>query len=158
MRIMEVVRRKMNCLNQFGQEFSVFRMLIAFVMGVAILLIILTAVEQFDEYKYSISKKRMYEGFHSAVQSPNGDVIVRDDLRFRIGDMLTAGGFASQESLDPGCVVSVNAPETTSTTNPNSSSVKFLQSISTELFFRCIRSSSPPCRVQCEISVKEPFP
>jgi hypothetical protein len=145
-------------LNQKGQAFVPFRLLIAVIMAGAVLVIIVGIVAHFDEQKIAISEKRLYEGFQSAVQSPNGDIIVRTEIVFKPGATFTASGFARRaKNIETECVLSLEAPDTPSISNPSIKSVVFKQGTTTSAFFRCERTFSSICDIECEISIGEPF-
>ena len=78
-------------LNEKGQAFEAYRVLIAMVISLAILVIILSAVSYFDELRKKVSTDTVYSSWKSAVDSPNGKVVEARNLYFT-KDMLLAVG------------------------------------------------------------------
>jgi len=58
-------------MNQRGQQFEVFKLLIAVIMALAILMIILNSLGYFNSLSVSISQTRIVEGIKNAMKAPD---------------------------------------------------------------------------------------
>jgi hypothetical protein len=92
-------------MNQSGQAFEAYRVLIAMVIALAVLLIILSAVTYFDKLREKVSLDTLYSSWKSAVDSPNGKVILARELFFPKGTVFNRRQFAVQVNLEETCVV-----------------------------------------------------
>ena len=143
-------------MNPQGQAFTAFRMLIAVIMALMVLLIIIAVINHFEKQKIEISKKRLFDGFANAFQSPNGDIIERSELAFEQGDIITAGAFAKDARMPVECI-SLSAAQSSAITVQGSNAVLFNQKLVTSVFFKCIKEFDSECEISCQVSVAQPF-
>lgn len=92
-------------LNARGQSFEAFRVLIAMVIALAILVIILGVINYFDALRQNVSYDTLYSSWKSAYDSPNGKVIRVPGLFFSKDTRFARTQFANQVSLDKDCLV-----------------------------------------------------
>ena len=143
-------------MNKRGQAFTIFRFLVEAIIALAVLLIIIAIIGHFEERKIEVSKKRFFDGFRSAFQSPNGDTIERTDLAFESGFAITAGAFARDVRMPAECIGFI-APVSSAFSMPDVQAIKFHQSITTNVFYRCLKQFGAACEIVCEVSIAQPF-
>lgn len=91
-------------MGQKGQAFEAYRVLIAMVLALAVLLIIVSTVTYFDKLREKVSLETLYSSWKSAVDAPNGKVILARDLFFPQGTRFSRTQFSKQVSLDEACL------------------------------------------------------
>lgn len=143
-------------MNSSGQAFTVFRFLVEAIVAMVILVIIISALRYFEEKNFEISRKRLFEGFSSAFQSPNGDVIERPEIIFRSGDIITAGAFAKEVNMQPECI-SFNENSLSSVSFRDSQTAFFSNQSIIKVFYRCFKQAESFCSIACEISFGKAF-
>ncbi|MEK6902188.1 MAG: hypothetical protein AABX02_01195 [archaeon] len=127
-------------LNEKGQAFEAYRVLIAMVISLAILVIILSAVSYFDELRKKVSTDTVYSSWKSAVDSPNGKVVEARNLYFTKDTRFNRRQFGLQVGLDEACLV-LDAEKSTGyqlvDTDPLHPYVQVLNNLSGEVYFQC---------------------
>jgi hypothetical protein len=98
------MRKKGITMNQSGQAFEAYRVLIAMVLALAVLLIIVSTITYFDKLREKVSLETLYSSWKSAVDAPNGKVILARDLFFPAGTRFSRSQFSKQVSLDESCL------------------------------------------------------
>lgn len=93
-----------NTINQKGQAFESFRLLIAMVIALAVLMIIVSAINYFDALRQKVSFDTLNASWQSAVDSPNGKVVRASNLSFTLDTRFSRTQFAKQAGLDPACL------------------------------------------------------
>jgi len=146
-------------MNDKGQAFSVFRLLIGAILGLAILVIIISIIGYLDNWKGDISKRNLYEGLDSAVETPNAELVVRKNLTFKKGDSFNTRSFETNSGLEKGCVELMKA--NLSALELESNSIMIRQNTLIDVFYKCLKVNySPPydnCEIFCIVSFgKEP--
>ena len=91
--------------GQRGQSFEAFRVLIAMVIALAVLVIILGVISYFDSLRQKVSYDTLYSSWKSAVDSPNNEVVRVPGLFFTKGTRFSKTQFSRQVSLDNECIV-----------------------------------------------------
>ena len=151
---------KFKKMNQKGQAFEAYRLLIAMVIALAVLVIILSAVSYFDDLRKRVSRDTLYSAFQSAVDSPNGKVVQASDLAFTKDTTYSRVQFAKQMSLDPECV-QLDADKDSgfilNDDNPDAPFVTVASTIQGNVYMQChtanvISSSLDTCFAYCIIS------
>lgn len=94
----------MKGMGRKGQAFEAYRVLIAMVIALAVLLIIVSTITYFDKLRERVSLETLYSSWKSAVDSPNGKVILARDLFVPQGTRFSRTQFARQVALDPACL------------------------------------------------------
>ena len=88
-----------------GQAFEAYRVLIAAVIAIAVLVIIVSTISYFDRLKEEVSTDTLNASWKSAVDAPNGKVIRAQDLSFNQGTTFSRRAFAKQVNLVDTCLV-----------------------------------------------------
>lgn len=95
----------MKKMNNKGQAFEAYRVLIAMIIALAVLLIILSTVAYFDELRKKVSTDTVYSSWKSAVDSPNGKIVEARNLYFTKDTRFNRRQFAIQVGLDEECLL-----------------------------------------------------
>ena len=148
-------------LNQKGQAFEAYRLLIAMVIALAVLVIILSAVAYFDDLRRKVSQDTLYSSFKSAVDSPNSKVVKATSLAFVSGSTYSRTQFARQTSLEDECI-QLDGDKSSGfdldDSDPLHPFIRVASSIQGSMYFQCDTSNFiiPPgpdsCFVYCIIS------
>src|SRR3989344_3250730 len=109
--------------NERGQSFEPFRMLIAAVMALAVLMIIIGAIQYFDDKQFGISKERFFDGINNGVRQPNGELLVVEHLQFQKGDTLSANGIGKNVGIDGDCITFAGSGTNGAIVSPDRTSV-----------------------------------
>ena len=154
----------MNLLNHSGQGGEVFRFLIGAILALAILVIIIGIIAYLERWRIDVSNKYLYEGLNNAVQTPNGETVIRKKLTFAKGTMFTSGGFAHVAGLSPKCVTLLARKSANMTLEDNAAlhtqTLKLHTNAVMDVYFRCVKSDDDACQpsgTSCEISFGQPF-
>lgn len=154
-------QKSSSALNQKGQAFEAYRLLIAMVIALAVLVIILSAVAYFDDLRKRVSRDTLYSAFQSAVDSPNGKVVQASDLAFTKDTTYSRVQFAKQMGLDPACIqldADKDAGFELNDDNPDTPFVRVLSSVQGSVYMQCHTQNViiPPgpdsCFVYCILS------
>jgi hypothetical protein len=144
-------------LKEKGQAFTAFRFLIAVIMGLAILAIILGIITHFEGQKRLISQKRLFEGFSSSYQSPNGDIIERGDIFIQGQTVYTSGAFSRYVRMPEECVVLSAPARSAAMEQLNSKQVSFTRAVNITVFYQCQKQFNTLCEIECLVSFGEPI-
>jgi len=140
--------------DEKGQEFEPFRMLIAAVMALVVLMIIIGAINYFNGLRVNVSKQRFYDGLENAVRQPNGQPFKIENLQFLRGDAFSAKGLGNIMGLPEGCVSFVDKGTPAVEVGPSSATI--LQEMIGEVIAVC--SPGTTCEVECEITIQPAEP
>lgn len=153
-------------MNQSGQAFEAYRVLIAMVLALAILLIILSAVSYFDTLRQRVSQDTLYSSWKSAVDSPNGKVIRATGLSFTTDTRFARVQFARQVGLEPACL-SFDADPSTGfelhDEDPENPFVRVSSNLIGNVYFMCrldnfiIPQGPGSCYAYCLVSFGKPL-
>ena len=153
--------KKWGEMNARGQAFEAYRLLIAMVIALAVLIIILSAISYFDELRKKVSQDTLYSSFKSALDSPNGKIIKTTSLVFSTGVTYSRVQFAKPNNLDPECIQLDASKETgfeLHVENASAPYVKVVQAVQGNVYFQCRTDNFiiPPgpsdCFVYCLLS------
>ncbi|AJF60221.1 MAG: hypothetical protein J4224_03670 [Candidatus Diapherotrites archaeon] len=138
-------------------QFEPFKMMIGAIVALLILLIILGAIRSFEEFKINVSKERFLEGLENAVQQPNNDILVVENLLFDKGTVYTKDFLARRTGLEGQCV-EILAPSSSSFT-VDSQRILVNYRIETNFYAQCTTNLDPAsfCDSTCEICCKFSF-
>ena len=137
-------------LGERGQYFSGFRMLIGAIMALAILAIILGAIDYFRQLEVSSSNQQFLQGFSSAVEASDGSVIAKKNILLQPAEFGSVY-FARLARTDPECVEFRSSGISNYTISPDGHGVRINNEIKTDIFFKCERFVLG-CDVRCTIS------
>lgn len=144
-------------MNQQGQEFSGFRLLIEAILVLMILAIIISILGWVEGQRYGISEKRLFEGFDKAVNSPNGRTVVENDITLRKDSYYTSGSFAERAPSIPRECISFEAlPLASLELSSNNGRITIKENLQLDMFYKCQRLSSE-CSSDCETCCKISF-
>lgn len=143
-------------MKEKGQAFEAFRFLIAVIMALAVFLIILGIINYFETQKKIICQKRLLEGFESAFQSPNSDVIIREDICFEAGTVLNSLSFAKTVRMPEECIT-IKANKKGIIEQQNSSSAAFANATTITIYFSCRKQFNSYCETECTVYLGEPI-
>ncbi len=127
-------------MNSHGQAFEAYRVLIAVVLALAVLLIILSAISYFDALRQKVSTDTLYSSWKSAVDSPNGKVIRASNLSFTQDTRFSRGQFAKQVGLEEDCIQLDADPDTgyaLDDSDPSHPFVRVSRSIIGNIYMQC---------------------
>ena len=133
-----------------------FRMLIAVIMGLMILMIILSAIDYFSGFRMDVSQQRLKKGFASALQNISLNEPESKNNLTKVESLVlpkgtyTAATFAQNNAIGEECI-SFEAPSGNSSYDviAGGKAVKLKTDISTNVFFACWASSCGDFGVEC---------
>ena len=91
-------------LNQKGQAFDAYRILLGAILGLLILVIIVSSINYFEGLRLQVSQQRFYDGLSNAVSQPNGEIFLIEDLIFKGGDSFSTRLLERRIGLEEGCL------------------------------------------------------
>ncbi len=141
--------------DEKGQAFEPFKMLIGAIMALAVLLIIIGAIQYFENLRLDVSKQRFLEGLQNAVRMPNGELLVVDELQFQKGQAYTAAGLAKNAGLEGECITFTDNGE--NSIEVDEKSVEFTQGQQVDAYIKCEPNTTGTCEIGCEISFNTPI-
>lgn len=137
-------------MNEKGQEGAGFRLIIEAVIVILILVIILGVVSQIDQWRWMVSERRLFEGFKTALNTPDGSIVVQNALVLKDGSMYSNRAFASSVAgIDAECI-EIDAVDSAAFTVTNDKVIEINTLIETDVFFRCLPKYD--CPTFCTIS------
>jgi hypothetical protein len=134
-----------------GQGTESFRLLIAAIMGLMILLIVLGIIDYFNTKKFEISMERFYGGLGTASQTPNGTLIELNELYF-LPTVITRNYLAGRYNLPEECVVLDAKSSSDLVLAPSGKSISIKNVVQTNAFFRCTPQEAG-CQIYCIVSL-----
>ncbi|HLC92714.1 MAG TPA: hypothetical protein VJH23_03330 [archaeon] len=141
-------------IDERGQAFEPFKMLIGAIMALTVLLIIIGAIQYFENLRLDVSKQRFIEGISNAVRQPNGNLLVVDSLQFQRGQAFSSSGLGKNVGIDGECIT---FPQNSSgSIKTSGKTVEFTEGQQVDAYIKCDANPSAQCTVGCEISFNEP--
>ncbi len=133
-------------------------MLIAAVMALAVLMIIIGAIQYFDDQQFGISKERFFDGVQNAVRQPNGELLVVEQLQFKKGDSFSSNGVGKNAGISGECITFSGTGTNGAVVSPDGESISFAERVLVDAFIKCSPASPAggTCEAECEISFEEP--
>ena len=141
-------------LNQRGQAFEAYKLLIGAILALLILLIILGAIQQLRGLEDKISHNKLVQAAQSARKQPNGQVLKVEDIVLKEGGY-TNESFAEKMNLDPTCISLDSYGHAFAGSPPESVLVNYR--VLASVFFRCEVANTQDCEVECEIKFGKGF-
>lgn len=145
-------------MNSTGQGFESFNVLIAFAMGLAILVIVLGIVFHFENEKCNLSKERFEKALDTALNTPTGETVTEKDICFRGGEQYSALAFGRRRAMDPGCF-ELQATNGVTISAESSRLIDIKTNFETNVYYQCFLPSTNPfdsciddCRACCIVS------
>ena len=141
-------------MNQKGQEEAGFRLIVEAVLVVFILVIILSVVSQISEWRFQISQRRLMEGFKKAIETPDGTVVVENELVLKQGSMYSARAFSNNVTgMQPECI-EIQASQSTAFKVTNKKVIEITTWLQTNVYYQCLLGKLG-CDTHCTISFGE---
>lgn len=139
-------------LNERGQEFAPFELFIGAIMALLILVIILGVVSYLNDLRFQASFEQFVQGFQSASNSPNGDIVKVENIAF--SERTISSRYLSEQSQIVEECISFQSIEDSDIQTTNSS-VSILKELETTVFIQCLTSSlygKSSCNISCLVS------
>ncbi|MDZ4256928.1 MAG: hypothetical protein U1C71_04925 [archaeon] len=149
-----------------GQAFEAYRVLIAGVITLAVLVIIFGALGYFESLREDASYETLYTSWKSAVDSPNGKVIIASKLAFTQGTIFSRPQFARQVNLENACIAleaESAAGYLLNDTNPDAPFIQVSGNILGNVYMQCrpdnfiFTDPQVGCYVYCLLSFGKPL-
>lgn len=141
-------------LNQKGQAFSAFQLLIGAVLALAVLAIIVSTIVYFDSLRLQVTSDKLNNGWLSAVNAPNAGIIRVDSVTLVGGSIFTKKQFAERAGMEPECIT---FDSTDTVFEFNDTSVKLKQTIQANVYIQCLSEGDVTCPIECMISFDKPL-
>ena len=147
-------------MNSKGQETATFELLVVAIMALAIMLIVLSISDYFSSLRFQASEKAFNSALKSAVNSPNGAVIIAEGIILHTGKKTTQLFSNEAAGLEPECF-SIVGPESNSwQISEEGKTISILKSVETDVFFQCVlggdyASTAGSCEESCRVSFGE---
>lgn len=138
--------------------FEGYRLIIGAVMAIMILVIILGMVTFLQDIQLQISQERMYDGLKTAKKTPDGSVVIRENLQIAKGQSYSQRAFANQINLDSDCL-EIEAKYSIAYELLDTGTLNVTTYLkNTNVYFKCFMDvTDDACDVSCVVSFgKEP--
>ncbi|MFA7133882.1 MAG: hypothetical protein WC122_02790 [archaeon] len=152
--------------EQRAQAEAVFRLMIDSVVGLAILLVILSALNYFQNQVVIQSKADLFSLVKNAVNTPTGIVLKSGELTFSNGFVVDSVDFESGTNLSENCF-ELRARGGFVNASSDNKKISFNQSLKVIVYAKCINNPScnpyinpdsfGSCCTQCVISFGSPL-
>lgn len=149
-------QRRTPCRSRFQSgEFEPFKMLIGAIMALLVLVIILSAIEFFENFQVTISTERFYTGLSTAVKQPNGKTLKMENLQFAPNTILTTSSVSRSVGLSEECLEFVAPQNRSSIISNNPSSIHVTTQLELDAFAVCYTNEfnefPDTCQVGCRV-------
>jgi len=141
-----------------AQSGAVFRLLIDSIIGLAILMIILSAMANFYEMRLKTSTEEFRLLVKNATDTPNGAVVESGSLVFKSGSGFSQAMLSSNTGLDGSCFSFQTGLSGVDV--GDGSFVKFIRDIETKIYSKCNPTGKECdageescCEIECIVSV-----
>ncbi|MCR4335368.1 MAG: hypothetical protein NUV57_02415 [archaeon] len=139
--------------SQKGQTFAPFRLLIGAIMALLVLVIIVSAINYFQDLRFNVSQQKFFNGLSNAINQPNSSVLIVEDVQFRKESIYSSNGFSKVSGIEPECITFM---ETDSLgIEVEDQVIKFNQNILTNVYYKCEIPNNGICEISCEIAFNE---
>jgi len=140
--------------NAKGQAFTLYKMLISVIFIFLILMIIISAINYFENLRLDVSTQRVIKAMNEAAKQPNSDILKVEDVSIKKGTAFTAEALSEVSGLEPDCLT-FDAFDYPSVELDTDNYVRTTESLSTTIYIRC--ASDPaictPCTICCLFSL-----
>ncbi len=141
-------------MNSKGQAFTIYKILISVIFIFLILMIIISAINYFDNLRLDVSTQRVINAMKEAAKQPNGDVLKVEDVSIRRGSSFTAESLSEISGLEPDCL-KFDTFDYPSVSLDTDNYIKVSEALTTTIYIRC--DSDPaecaPCTICCLFSL-----
>lgn len=139
-------------MNQKGQAFAGYRLLIGAILGLMILVIIVAGITAVEQIKYEISNQRLFSMAQTAPKNPSTDVLIVENLSLKEGTAFSKETFSEQMGIPGDCITFDVAP--LPSINHSGKVIVFEKTVEIDVYFVC-ETVSPLCDgtsdVECTI-------
>ncbi|MEK6957651.1 MAG: hypothetical protein AABW99_01590 [archaeon] len=150
-------------MNSSAQAFEVYRLLIGAIIALLILVIIVGAINYFDNLTIDVSRQRFFSGLSNAVDQPNGESLMIENVVFRRGEAFTSRALALQMGIGENCIEFAGSDSSGISMGDGIVTVK--EKLKTDVFVKCETNSQDNpamavpsgCEIACEIGFGEPI-
>ncbi|MEM4662946.1 MAG: hypothetical protein QXM75_02910 [Candidatus Diapherotrites archaeon] len=131
-----------------------FRLLIAAIFALAMLTIIISAIEYFKNVQRAHSYERFESGFRNALNAASSDpaygLVLEKDLTL-VGT-ITVGQFAEKYDISRDCIEMQAFGGTKIRVSEDQRKVEIEKEITIDVYFQCIRYNVGECEIRCYIA------
>ena len=146
-------------LNQKGQAFAGYRLIISAFIAFFILLIIIGAINYFESLRTRTTHESLYTGLNAAKEAPNGLSVKKSNVFFSSGSAYTKYFFSAQSGLPEDCI-ELMAFETQAIDVSPGGALTFNNAITVNVYFRCFLKNIAEaqgiyndCDIYCQVSL-----
>lgn len=140
-------------LNDSGQGFSVFRLLISAIMGLMILLIILAVSDYFYQVRLNLGYNRIIEGFNTAANKPDGTVVKVADTELPAGTVLASKSISVGTGISQDCII-LTGEHSSFFSFPSDRAATIDHTVTVSVYIKC-ETSMEGCDVYCTVSLNK---
>ena len=137
-----------------AQAFAPFRMLIGAVMALLILVIIIGAINYFEDLRVNVSRQRFYDGLNNAINQPNETILRVEDAQFTEGTTFSTLGLSKRSGLESECIEFIDTDSPTFLVEDDLLTIK--ENVLTDIFIKC-ETENGSCVIFCELSFGADF-
>ena len=141
--------------DERGQAFEPFKMLIGAIMALTVLLIIIGAIQYFENLRLDVSKQRFTEGITNAARQPDGALLVVEGLQFQRSQAFSSIALSRNTGIGEGCLEFIDNGDPS--IQVSGGVVEFLEGQQVDAYIKCSANASQSCEIGCEISFNEPI-
>jgi hypothetical protein len=128
-----------------------FNLIVAAVLGLAILVIIVGIVLYFQNQKFLLSQQRFDATFDRALATPTGDVLVEKNVFFKGGELYSGAIFATGHAIGADCVSVQGGNQSALIVTPDYVRIKTPTEL--DVYYKCTSTpTDPACGVACVVS------
>ncbi|PIN85353.1 MAG: hypothetical protein COV47_02570 [Candidatus Diapherotrites archaeon CG11_big_fil_rev_8_21_14_0_20_37_9] len=146
---------KLLSLGQKGQAFDAYHLLIGAILGFSVLLIIVSSINYFEGLRMQVSQERFFTGLNNAVDQPNGEILLIDDLIFQADTSYTSRALERATGLEEGCLVFDDSGSTAFDVSPELVTAK--ENIIGNISAICSTNSDGFCTSSCQVCCEITF-
>lgn len=141
-------------LNESGQGFSVFRLLISAIMGLMILLIILGVYDYFENLRVNLGSERIVQGFETAVNKHDGTVITVEDAELPAGTEISSLSLAEGTGIKKECILITGQTKTDTFSIVSDNLARINHYANLKVYIKC-ETNLEDCEIYCTLSLNK---
>lgn len=137
--------------GQQGQAFEPFNLLIGAIMALMMLVIIISAINYFEEKRLEISRQKLDDGLMNAVRQPNGKPLMINGVLLQQNTSIAAKAIAVKTGLKPECIA-FEIGEAALITEDASGLLNVKERILVDVIATCTANDPSDCEIGCTLS------
>ena len=137
-----------------AQAFAPFKMLIGAIMAMLVLVIIVGAINYFEDLRVDVSRQRFYDGLNNAIHQPNETVLQVEDAQFTEGTTFSTLGLSKIAGIEPECLEFIDPDSPTFLVEDDLLTIR--ENVLTDVFIKC-ETNVGSCVIFCELSFGTDF-